>query len=276
VLTHDFSDGINTMNIVLKNRGERRQALSWLLADALAPAAGVASTLFFALPGGDFGVVLALFAGFFLYIGASDLIPESYHAHPKFLTTAMTLAGAAVLYLAMSLAASAATIAGVRIDDTVQVGPTPLVLNGAGKRTKLIFDVYVAGLYLPARTSDGDEALREPGPKRLSMTLMRNLSAAQLIDALREGLSRNNTADQLARLQPQIDSLVATMTAAGAANSGDVLTLDFLADGTTRVGRNGKATGDPIAGADFQRALLGVWLGAKPVQDDLKKSLLGG
>jgi ZIP family zinc transporter len=276
VLTHDFSDGINTMNIVLKNRGERRQALSWLLADALAPAAGVASTLFFALPSGDFGVVLALFAGFFLYIGASDLIPESYHAHPKFLTTAMTLAGAAVLYLAMSLAASAATIAGVRIDDTAQVGPTTLVLNGAGKRTKLIFDVYVAGLYLPARTSDGDEALREPGPKRISMTLMRNLSAAQLIDALREGLSRNNAADQLARLQPQIDSLVKTMTAAGAADSGDVLTLDFLADGTTRVGRNGKVTGDPIAGADFQRALLGVWLGAKPVQEDLKKSLLGG
>jgi ZIP family zinc transporter len=48
-------------------------------------------------------VVLALFGGFFLYIGASDLIPESYHAHPKFLTTAMTLAGAGVLYAAVRL-----------------------------------------------------------------------------------------------------------------------------------------------------------------------------
>jgi zinc transporter ZupT len=104
VLSHDFSDGINTMNIVLQNRGGRRQALSWLLADALAPAAGVLSTFFFALPSGAFGVVLALFAGFFLYIGASDLIPESYHAHPKFLTTVTTLAGAAVLYLAVRLA----------------------------------------------------------------------------------------------------------------------------------------------------------------------------
>ena len=61
----------------------------------------MASTRFFTLPGSAFGTVLALFAGFFLYIGASDLIPESYHAHPKFLTTAMTVAGAAVLYLAI-------------------------------------------------------------------------------------------------------------------------------------------------------------------------------
>lgn len=103
VLTHDFSDGINTMNIVLKNQGQRPQALTWLIADALAPVVGVAGTFFFTLPAEAFGTALALFAGFFLYIGASDLIPESYHAHPKFLTTAMTLAGAAVLYATIAL-----------------------------------------------------------------------------------------------------------------------------------------------------------------------------
>ena len=103
VLTHDFSDGINTMNIVLKNRGNRAVAMRWLLLDAVAPVIGIASTLLFTLPSAAFGVALALFGGFFLYIGASDLIPESYHAHPKFLTTAMTLAGAAVLYAAITL-----------------------------------------------------------------------------------------------------------------------------------------------------------------------------
>ena len=103
VLTHDFSDGINTMNIVLKSGGDRTRALSWLAADALAPVLGVVSTFFFTLRGEWFSTVLAVFAGFFLYIGASDLIPESYHAHPKFLTTAMTLAGAAVMYLAIAL-----------------------------------------------------------------------------------------------------------------------------------------------------------------------------
>jgi ZIP family zinc transporter len=103
VLTHDFSDGINTMNVVLKNRGDRAQGLRWLTLDAAAPVLGVVLTRFFTLPAAAIGTALALFAGFFLYIGASDLIPESYHAHPKFLTTAMTLLGAGVLYLAIAL-----------------------------------------------------------------------------------------------------------------------------------------------------------------------------
>jgi zinc transporter ZupT len=103
VLTHDFSDGINTMNMVLRNHGDRSRAFRWLIADAAAPVLGIASTFFFSLPGEGFGAALALFAGFFLYIGASDLIPESYHAHPKFLTTAMTLGGAAVLYVVIAL-----------------------------------------------------------------------------------------------------------------------------------------------------------------------------
>jgi zinc transporter ZupT len=104
VLTHDFSDGMNTMNLVLKNGGGRRQGLRWLLADALAPGAGMASTTLFKVPQHVLGIALAIFAGFFLYIGASDLIPESYNAHPKFLTTAMTVLGAGVLYLTVTLA----------------------------------------------------------------------------------------------------------------------------------------------------------------------------
>ena len=103
VLTHDFSDGINTTNLVLKNRGTPSSALRWLLLDGLAPVIGVASTFYLRLPVTAFGPTLGLLAGFFLYIGASDLIPESYHAHPKFLTTAMTLAGAGALYLAIAL-----------------------------------------------------------------------------------------------------------------------------------------------------------------------------
>jgi ZIP family zinc transporter len=104
VLTHDFSDGINTMNVVLKNGGSRASALRWLLVNALAPAVGLGSTLFFVLPEEAFSLALAMFGGFFLYIGASDLIPESHHAHPKTLTTVMTLLGAAVLYAAARIA----------------------------------------------------------------------------------------------------------------------------------------------------------------------------
>jgi len=104
VLVHDFSDGINTVSLILKNTGEKRRALNWLIVDAVAPVVGAASTLLFRLPEEGLSIVLAVFSGFFLYIGASDLIPESHHAHPKFLTTVMTLLGAAVLYAAIHLA----------------------------------------------------------------------------------------------------------------------------------------------------------------------------
>jgi ZIP family zinc transporter len=104
VLAHDFSDGINTVNFILKNGGDRRAAFRWLLVDALAPVLGILATLLFAISEQSLGLVLALFAGFFLYIGASDLIPESHHAHPTRWTTVMTIAGAAVLYTIIRIA----------------------------------------------------------------------------------------------------------------------------------------------------------------------------
>ncbi|MBI4088559.1 ZIP family metal transporter [Candidatus Kaiserbacteria bacterium] len=103
VLTHDFSDGINTVNLVLKNGGSWRQAFRWLLVDAAAPLLGVVSTLFFQIPESALGLVLAVFVGSFLYLSASDLIPESHHRHPRALTTIMTLLGALVLYMVVRL-----------------------------------------------------------------------------------------------------------------------------------------------------------------------------
>ena len=104
VLAHDFSDGINTVNVVVRHGGERKKAMQWLVVDAVAPVAGVLATFLFSVSEDSLGLLLALFAGFFLYIGASDLVPESYHQHPKFMTTLMTLLGAAVLFAAIHIA----------------------------------------------------------------------------------------------------------------------------------------------------------------------------
>jgi len=104
VLAHDFSDGINTVNVIIRHGGERAHALRWLLVDAAAPVLGIFVASFISIPDATLGILLALFSGFFLYIGASDLIPESHHAHPAFLTTAMTLFGALALFVAIKLA----------------------------------------------------------------------------------------------------------------------------------------------------------------------------
>jgi len=104
VLAHDFSDGINTVNMILKNGGERAKALRWLAADAIAPLLGVLATLFFSVSEESLGILIALFAGFFLYIGASDLLPESHHDHPKRWTTISTVCGMTFIYLVIRFA----------------------------------------------------------------------------------------------------------------------------------------------------------------------------
>ncbi|HQU08139.1 MAG: hypothetical protein B7X04_04020 [Parcubacteria group bacterium 21-54-25] len=106
VLAHDFSDGINTVNFILKNGGEKKEARRWLLVDATTPVIGILVTTIFAVQEQTLALMLALFGGFFLYLGASDLIPESFHAHPKRWTTYSTVFGMAVIYLVIKLAAA--------------------------------------------------------------------------------------------------------------------------------------------------------------------------
>lgn len=104
VLAHNFSDGINTVGLILKNGGTRPQAFKWLAVDAVAPVLGIVSAQAFSVSASSLGLLLAVFCGFFLYIGASDLLPESHHAHPTLWTTCATVVGVAVLYLIVTLA----------------------------------------------------------------------------------------------------------------------------------------------------------------------------
>jgi len=104
VLTHDFSDGINTINVVLRNSPDRRQAMRWLIVDAIAPVVGIIASMLISVSDLTLGILLAIFSGFFLYIGTSDLLPESHHGHPVRFTTFATIAGMGVMYLAVHFA----------------------------------------------------------------------------------------------------------------------------------------------------------------------------
>lgn len=106
VVAHDFSDGINTVGMVLRAAENRHNAFRWLLVDAAAPIAGVLATTFLSLKESHLGILLALFCGFFLFIGTSDLIPESHHRHPKVVTSLMSVFGAAAIYAAILLSKS--------------------------------------------------------------------------------------------------------------------------------------------------------------------------
>ncbi len=179
----------------------------------------------------------------------------------------------ALLALCFAAPALAAEVGGVKLDDRMNVGGQELVLNGAGIRTKVVFKVYVASLYLPAKATDLAGVLAK-GPRRIQMNLLRNLSADDLVGALVDGLNDNNPAAEMAAVKAQTDQLVSIMKAFKEVKEKDVVTLDFVDDGT-KVGLNGADKG-VIKGEAFNKALVRIWLGDKPVQADLKKSLLGG
>jgi len=184
---------------------------------------------------------------------------------------------AAMLIAMFPLAVAAADVAGVKLEDKVRVAPNApeLLLNGAGVRTRFVVKVYVAGLYLPEKKSAPADVLALGGPKRVAMTMLRDVTAEQLAEALTDGFAANNAPADQERYKTQLAELTAIMATLGGAKKGDVVALDYLPEVGTRVVVNGEAKGKPIAGEGFYRGLLRVWLGDKPADADLKKGLLG-
>ncbi len=99
VIAHDFTDGLNTVNLMLLNKNRPRKAALFLLFDALAPVLGAASTLLFHVSDGVLIIYLGFFAGFLLYIGASEILPEAHSKHSSYRTIGLTVAGVIFMFV---------------------------------------------------------------------------------------------------------------------------------------------------------------------------------
>lgn len=173
------------------------------------------------------------------------------------------------------LLGSGAEVAGVPVPDKAQVESRELALNGAGLRKRLFFNVYVIGLYLPEKKADAAAVLSLAGPKRVSIHMLRDVGADTFSEALVEGLKANHSEAEYQALEPRVRQLEAIMAEVKEAKKGMLIALDWTG-AATQVSIDGKAAGPPIAGEDFYRALLRIWLGEHPVQRDIKQHLLGG
>ena len=181
-----------------------------------------------------------------------------------------------LLLLLVALPSYGAEVAGVRLEDKDRLLSAELSLNGAGLRKRAFFQVYVIGLYVPQKKSAAAELIALAGPKRLAIHMLRNVDAQTFTDALADGIRENHGEAEAKALEPRVKQLGAIMAEVKEAKEGMRITLDWVPASGTVIAINGKPTGAPIAGEDFYRALLRIWLGDKPVQDDLKKALLGG
>ena len=181
-----------------------------------------------------------------------------------------------LLAVLVASAAQGAELEGVKLPDKVPSAGSELQLNGIGLRRRFVFRVYVAGLYLPQKAQSGESVLAMPGPKRMTLVMLRDVGAKQFSEALLTGLHNNVPEAELARLKPQVDELMARIAQIGEAKEGSTIDLDYTPSAGTLMKVNGAPQGAPMAGEAFFQALLRTWVGDKPAQEDLKKALLGG
>ena len=175
----------------------------------------------------------------------------------------------------LSANVAAAELAEVKMPDTVQLDGQQLVFNGAGLRTKFFFKIYVAALYLTQKQTDGAAVMADEHVHRLALHIKHELGSEKLYNAFNDAIVSNQSPAELAALDSQLKQMRRIFDTVHEVKLGDVIDLDYLPASGTQISVNGKAYGT-IAGAAFNRAMLQIWLGDKPVQSDLKKGLLGG
>lgn len=171
--------------------------------------------------------------------------------------------------------ANAASLEGLRFEDVVKVANRELQLNGLGVRAVFVFKAYVAGLYLGNKTSVAQEALRQPGPKRIQMRMLMEIGAPDIKKALVDGMQKNVSEAQWAAMQDRVAQFSRTIESIGVAKPGDTINLDYVPERGLMLAVNDVAKGGAISGPDFYNALLEIFVGDNPVDTRLKKGMLG-
>lgn len=178
--------------------------------------------------------------------------------------------------MGLALAAHAAIeIAGVKLEDTVTVGGTKLQLNGAGIRYKGPFKVYVGDLYTTKKVSNLEELIAAPGPKRLSMTFVREINSADFGKLLTRGIEDNTSRTEMSKIVPGMIKMGDIFAANKAFVPGDVCALEWDPAKGLTIWAKGKVQAEPFQDPAFFRALMSIWFGSSPADWKLKDAMLG-
>jgi hypothetical protein len=163
-------------------------------------------------------------------------------------------------------------VAGVKLPAQYTIDSQPLLLNGAGVRSKFFVKVYVGALYLEEATQSSAAAIAADGPKSMQMVMLyKEVEARKITQGWEDGFENNldkNEFDQVAGRLKKFNALFPDL------HQGDHVFMDYQPGAGTTLGINGKKLGR-IEGDDFYTALIKVWLGESPADKQLKRALLG-
>jgi Chalcone isomerase-like len=185
------------------------------------------------------------------------------------------LFAASVAALLMAPAAQASIeLSGVKVEDTATVAGTKLRLNGAGIRYKGPFKVYVGDLYTTKKVSSLDELTAAPGPKRLTMTFLREIEAGPFGKLLTRGVEDNVPKTEMSKLVPGLIRMSEIFTVNKNLVPGETVVIDWIPGTGMVITAKGKVQGEPFKEPEFYKAIMSIWFGPVPADFKLKEALL--
>lgn len=183
--------------------------------------------------------------------------------------------GVCAFILAGSAWSQAVTVADVKYEPTQTLGDSTVQLNGAGVRYKAVFKVYTAGLYLEKKASTPQEVASVRGPKRLSITMLREIDSTELGKLFSRGMEDNMDRAAFSRIVPGVLRMSQIFSDHKKLQAGDQFMIDWIPGTGTVITVKGKVQGEPFKEPEFFNALMGIWLGNLPADFKLKDALLG-
>ncbi len=180
------------------------------------------------------------------------------------------------LSLATALACAATVdVGGIKLEDTAQLNNVKLTLNGAGVRYKAVFKVYAAGLYLTKKAGTPEEVMAATGPKRMSITMLREIDSAELGKLFTRGVEDNSPKGEMSKLIPGLIRMGQIFSDQKKLFPGENFVIEWIPGTGTVITVKGKVQGEPFKEPEFFNALLRIWLGPNPADWKLKDALLG-
>lgn len=187
------------------------------------------------------------------------------------------LIGSALLFAFGAHAEEPVTIGAAKFDAKVEVGGQQLLLNGAGIRTKLVFKVYAAGLYLPKHMTQAQEVVGANVTRRIHVHMLRDIDAKELGKLFTAGMEKNASREEFAKALGGAIRMGELFAEKKRLSPGETFTLDYIPGSGTTISINGKPiAGGPIREPEFFSALLKIWLGGDPADRSLKEAMLAG
>jgi hypothetical protein len=172
--------------------------------------------------------------------------------------------------------AQASTLAlfGVKLDSTLELSGTRLLLNGAGTRYKGPFKVYVAGLYLAQKAATSEAVIAQAGRKRLSLTMLRDIDATELGTLLTRGIEDNLGSREMSQLIPGLMRMSHIFSTQRKLRAGDNLLIEWIPGTGCVITVRGQTQGEAFKEPEFFKAMMWIWLGPAPADRQLKAALL--